>query len=95
MGPGWIGLRPCYLPPLFVTTCTMNPNRSYDTGGMENPSRNWLQHRVRVTTHPQWGVGRVMRWFPAGDGNPARLRVMMTKAEMPQIVRVSDVEIID
>lgn len=69
-------------------------NRSYDTDGMEDPTRQWLQRRVRVRNHPEWGIGRVMRWYPAHSGQPARLRVMMEGRRSPQIVQVADVDVL-
>lgn len=69
-------------------------NRSYYTDGTDDPTRDWLQKVVRVIDHPEWGLGRVMRWYPAIDGKPARLRLMCARNRAPQVVFVSDIEIV-
>lgn len=73
----------------------MTANRSYDTGGTDSPTQQWMRQRVRVNTHPEWGVGRVLRWFPAGGGLPARLRILCENLRAPRIVSTTDVEIVD
>lgn len=70
-------------------------NRSYFTEGTDNPTQEWLQRRVRVRSHPEWGVGRVLRWYPARAGNPPTLRVMMDRVRAPKIVKVTDVVVVD
>lgn len=71
----------------------MIANRSYDTDGLDNPTQGWLQRRVRMRARPEWGTGRVMRWYPAGAGLPPRLRVMFERQKAPQVVSVHDIEI--
>ena len=44
--------------------------------------------------HPEWGSGRVLRWFPAGGGQPPRLRVMFGKIRAPQVLPVTEVDIV-
>jgi hypothetical protein len=73
----------------------MTANRSYDTEGLDSPTESWMQRHVRVKSHPEWGTGRVMRWYPAAGGNPPRLRVMMRHVAAPQVVPVSDIEVVD
>jgi len=73
----------------------MTPNRSYQTEGLDSPTQIWLRRRVRVKSHPEWGVGRVMRWYPAAAGEPVRLRVMMHGIAAPQVVPLPDIEVVD
>ena len=73
----------------------MTVNRSYYTGGTDSPTQQWMRHRVRVTTHPEWGTGRVLRWFPAGGGVPPRLRVLCENLRAPRIVSTAEVEVIE
>ncbi len=64
------------------------------TAGLDDPRRNWLQQVVRVTTHPEWGPARVLRWYPAAAGQPERLRLMTATLAAPQIVKVTEVEVV-
>jgi len=70
-------------------------NRSNYTDGLDHPTRSWLQKVVRSKTQTQWGTGRVLRWYPAAAGLPARLRVRFENISAPQVVSVADVEIVD
>ena len=70
------------------------PNHSFETDGTEDPTRRWMQHRVKVRTHPEWGEARVMRWYPAAGGLSQRLRIMADNSHIPQIVSITDVEIV-
>jgi hypothetical protein len=70
----------------------MATNRSYYTDGTDDPRTTWLQRTVRVTGHPEWGTARVMRWFPAGGGQPPRVRIRCSAITAPQIVAVSELE---
>ena len=72
----------------------MAQNRSYETDGQDDPTRYWLRLTVRVKTHPEWGLARVMRWYPAAAGFPQRLRVMPEKVSAPQVVSITDVEVV-
>ena len=69
-------------------------NKSYFTDGTDDPSRAWMQRTVRVLSHPDWGLARVVRWYPAAGGRVASLRVMAEKNDSPQVVPISDVEIV-
>ena len=72
----------------------MATNRSYETDGLDDPSRDWLQCVIRVTPHPEWGEARVLRWYPASEGRGQTLRIKAENHPAPQIVSVLDVEII-
>lgn len=72
----------------------MVANRSYETDGTDDPTRQWLQRIVRVRTHPEWGKARVLRWYPASGGQPQRLRIMAEAHPAPQIVPLAQVEIV-
>jgi len=72
----------------------MTANRSQDTDGTDHPTEVWLQRTVYVPAHPEWGQARVMRWYPATGGLPPRLRIMCAGLSAPQVVQVSEVEII-
>ncbi len=72
----------------------MSPNQSYYTDGTDDPNRDWLQRVVRVRSRPEWGRARVMRWYPATGATPARLRIMAEHMRAPQIVPVSDVDVL-
>jgi len=73
----------------------MTTNRSYDTEGLDNPTVQWTLRHVRAKAHPQWGVGRVMRWYPAHGGQPPRLRVMFEGMPAPQVIATTEVERLD
>ncbi|MEZ4271574.1 MAG: hypothetical protein R3C68_09125 [Myxococcota bacterium] len=73
----------------------MAGNRSYYTDGTDHPQQEWLSHIVRVKSHPDWGTGRVMRWYPAHAGQPARLRIMCENMRAPQVVTVTEVEVVE
>jgi hypothetical protein len=72
----------------------MAGNRSYDTEGMDHPIRQWLQQEVVALNHPEWGRGRVLRWYPATGGESPRLRVMFSAKPAPQVISVSDVSLV-
>ena len=61
--------------------------------GLDDPRFNWLQQVVRVKDHPEWGMARVVRWFPAQGQLPERLRIMAENVTAPQLVLVSQVEL--
>ena len=67
-------------------------NRSYETDGTEDPSRQWLQKTVRVKGHPEWGLARVLRWYPAAAGLAPRLRILPHNITAPQVVALTDIE---
>ena len=69
-------------------------NKSHYTDGLEDPAKDWLQRVVTVKSHPEWGTARVMRWFPAADGQPARLRILSEGAKAQKVVPVTDIEIL-
>ena len=70
-------------------------NRSYETDGLDDPSKDWLQRTVRVKAHPEWGVAQVLRWFPASGGMGQRLRIMAANNPAPQVVFVRDIDVVD
>ena len=72
----------------------MNANHSYESAGLDDPSKNWMQHVVRVTKHPEWGLARVLRWFPAEGVEPVRLRIMAEGLRQQQVVRADEVELV-
>ena len=61
---------------------------------LDDPNVSWMKRLVRVKRHPEWGVARVMRWFPAGGGQPERLRIMAQNEPAPKLVTVTDVELV-
>lgn len=63
--------------------------------GLDDPSREWLRRVVRVKSRPEWGVARVIRWYPATEGRPETLRVMAQGVRSQQLVSVDDVELLD
>jgi hypothetical protein len=69
-------------------------NHSYDTSGLDDPGKNWMQRLVRVPSHPEWGHARVLRWYPAEGHEPVRLRIMADGMRQPQVVRADEVEIL-
>ncbi len=69
-------------------------NRSSDTDGLDDLSRHWLQRIVRVKSHPDWGLARVVRWYPAVADQPERLRIMAKNLRVQQIVPIDDVEVV-
>jgi hypothetical protein len=73
---------------------TVNANHSFDTAGLDDPGKNWMQHLVRVPRHPEWGTARVLRFYPAEGGEPVRLRIMAEGARRPQVVRADEIEVI-
>jgi hypothetical protein len=62
--------------------------------GLDDPNLRWLQQQVRVKNHPEWGVARVMRWYPASGERPELLRIMPQSVRAAQIVAVTDVELV-
>lgn len=72
----------------------MATNRSYDTGGLDDPTQDWLQRIVRVTAHPEWGNARVLRWYPAQGGKGQTLRIRAENHPAPKVVSVLEVEIV-
>ena len=72
----------------------MATNRSYDTGGLDDPTQGWLQRIVRVTAHPEWGNARVLRWYPAQGGKGQQLRIMAENHSVPLLVSVLEVEVV-
>ena len=69
-------------------------NRSQETSGLDDPTQDWLKRLVRVVPHPQWGVARVLRWFPASGGSGQRLRIQPANTRYPQTVLVRDVRVV-
>jgi len=69
-------------------------NHSYESAGLDDPGRQWMQHWVRVKTHPEWGLARAVRWFPAEGGAPERLRIMTEQLRQPLLVDVADVNLV-
>ncbi|OGQ89978.1 MAG: hypothetical protein A2289_17190 [Deltaproteobacteria bacterium RIFOXYA12_FULL_58_15] len=61
--------------------------------GLDDPNVDWLQREVRVKGHPEWGVSRVIRWFPAQGEQAEQLRIMPEKGGAPRVVSVTDVEL--
>jgi len=72
----------------------MSTNRSYETDGLDDPTHDWLQRVVRVTAHPEWGDARVLRWYPAGEGQGQSLRIKAENNPAPQVVSILDVEVV-
>jgi hypothetical protein len=70
-------------------------NRSRETDGLDDPNQGWLNRRLRMRKHPEWGILRVLSWFPATvEGEGQRLRVLRPGQQSPQMVAVRDVEIV-
>ena len=69
-------------------------NHSFDSAGLDDPGKNWMQHVVRVKNHPDWGFARVLRWYPAAGNEPVRLRIMTEALKQPQIIRADEAEIV-
>ena len=80
------------LHPGYVVVRPMASNRSYYTEGTDHPVRQWLQQQVVLRSRPEWGTGKVLRWYPATGGQPPRLRVMFANVNAPQVVGVNEVE---
>ncbi|MBI5511965.1 MAG: hypothetical protein HY903_24675 [Deltaproteobacteria bacterium] len=72
----------------------MTLNRSVATAGLDDPTKQWMQRLVTVQDHPEWGVSRVLRWFPAEGNEPERLRVMPEGHRQPQLVRADAVAVV-
>jgi hypothetical protein len=70
-------------------------NHSFDSAGLDDPRKSWMQHLVQVKLHPEWGWARVLRWYPAEGLEPVRLRIMAEGMPQPQVVRADEVEIVD
>jgi hypothetical protein len=70
------------------------PIRAEPVTGLDDPNRSWLQRRVRVRSHPEWGVARVVRWYPATAGQPERLRIFAPGMRAQELVQASDVELV-
>ena len=73
----------------------MSTNRSYFTDGLDDPSQDWLTRKVLVKAHPEWGEARVLRWYPAAEGQGQRLRIMAAERSAPQIVSVLEVDVVE
>ena len=71
----------------------MVSNRSYETQGTDDPNRRWIDQLIRVKTHPEWGQGRVLRWYPASADQPQRVRVFCDGLPVPKGVLVDEIEI--
>jgi len=71
----------------------MMTNRSYPTDGTDQPEQDWMQKSVTVPAHPEWGKGRVVRWYPASGDQPARLRLYLEGSTATPVVSVDEVEI--
>lgn len=69
-------------------------NRSYDTAGLEDAAQQWMQRGVRIKAHPEWGVVRVLRWFPAVGQSAAKLRVFGSSMAAPLVLTIDDVEVV-
>jgi hypothetical protein len=63
------------------------------TAGLDNPERRWMEKLVRIKSHPEWGILRVIRWFPAASGQAEMLRVFSSHLTAPQIAGTADVEV--
>ena len=71
-------------------------NRSHETDGLDDPNQGWLNCRLRMRKHPEWGILRVLRWYPAPvEGGGQTLRVLREGSQLPQMVAVREVEIVD
>ena len=69
-------------------------NRTEETDGQDDPTRVWLQRTVRIKSRPEWGLARVLRWYPASGTQPQRLRIMAQGIAAPQVVPLTDVEVV-
>lgn len=63
--------------------------------GLDDPSQEWLRRVVRVKSRPEWGVARVVRWYPAAEAGPETLRIIAQGVRSQQLVAIDDVEVID
>lgn len=70
-------------------------NQSAETDGLDDLSRLWLQRIVRVKSRPDWGLARVIRWYPAVADQPERLRIMAKNLRAQQMVSIDDIEVIE
>ncbi|MFC1611592.1 hypothetical protein ACFL6C_11590 [Myxococcota bacterium] len=83
--------------PLFLGTALNMARRNRSNEGivgLDDPNLTWLRRVVRVKSHPEWGIGRVLRWFPSMGDQPERLRIMPENNSKPQLVDVTDVELV-
>ncbi len=69
-------------------------NHSAETDGLDDPRRHWLQRIVKVKSRPDWGMARVIRWYPAVADQPERLRIMAKNLRAQQMVSIDDIEIV-
>ena len=63
--------------------------------GIDDPTQRWLEKRVRVTAHPEWGRARVTRWFPGASPGPERLRILPENERAHKVVLVSEIEVVE
>ena len=87
--------EPCHATSFRDTALAMlTPTPSPGVPALDDPHRRWLQRLVRTTLHPEWGTAHVVRWFPAHDGAPERLRIFVQTLHTQKVVAVTEVETI-
>jgi hypothetical protein len=71
-----------------------NSGQTSTVAGLDDPNRRWLQQLVKVRAHPEWGVARVVRWYPCANGQPERLRVFAHGMRAQKVVAISEIDLV-